>query len=247
MTVTANFRERKFASVTATVNDPAMGSAAVAIGNGEASPSQSVVFEGQTVTLTATPKSQRYMLKGWEVKVDKDNTTVEYRVAEDVNVATFTMPATKENITAMAIFEVDTSKPNDDCSLERVELWSADGAKLLSASNRAGDTYTIELPASVAPSELPNLRLKFICGDAEHAVVKQGDTVWDESKGCGITKLGQTQVFTVVAEDKQTSAPYKVVINAETKITAVTLKRHRDHRLRHPFRQQVDHHPARQH
>lgn len=223
MTVTANFRERKFASVTATVNDPAMGSAAVAIGNGEASPSQSVVFEGQTVTLTATPKSQRYMLKGWEVKVDKDNTTVEYRVAEDVNVATFTMPATKENITAMAIFEVDTSKPNDDCSLERVELWSADGAKLLSASNRAGDTYTIELPASVAPSELPNLRLKFICGDAEHAVVKQGDTVWDESKGCGITKLGQTQVFTVVAEDKQTSAPYKVVINAETKITAVTL------------------------
>ena len=223
MTVTANFRERKFASVTATVNDPAMGSAAVAIGNGEASPSQAVVFEGQTVTLTATPKSQRYMLKGWEVKVDKDNTTVEYRVAEDVNVATFTMPATKENITAMAIFEVDTSKPNDDCSLERVELWSADGAKLLSASNRAGDTYTIELPASVALSELPNLRLKFICGDAEHAVVKQGDTVRDESKGCGITTLGQTQVFTVVAEDKQTSAPYKVVINAETKITAVTL------------------------
>lgn len=147
------------------------------------------------------------MLKGWEVKVDKDNTTVEYRVAEDVNVATFTMPATKENITAMAIFEVDTSKPNDDCSLERVELWSADGAKLLSASNRAGDTYTIELPASVAPSELPNLRLKFICGDAEHAVVKQGDTVWDESKGCGITKLGQTQVFTVARRTNRPAPP----------------------------------------
>ena len=226
MTVTANFRERKFAAVTATVNDPAMGSAAVAIGNGEASPSQSVVFEGQTVTLTATPKSQRYMLdpeNPWTVK-DSSGAAIEFTpVTADNTQATFTMPSTGNDITATANFVVDTSNPNDDCSLERVELWSADGAKLLSASNRAGDTYTIELPASVALSELPNLRLKFICGDAEHAVVKQGDTVWDESKGCGITTLGQTQVFTVVAEDVQTSAPYKVVINAETKITAVTL------------------------
>lgn len=226
MTVTANFRERKFASVTATVNDPAMGSAAVAIGNGEASPSQSVVFEGQTVTLTATPKSQRYMLdpeNPWTVK-DSSGAAIKFTpVTADNTQATFTMPSTGNDITATANFVVDTSNPNDDCSLERVELWSADGAKLLSASNRAGDTYTIELPASVALSELPNLRLKFICGDAEHAVVKQGGTEWDESKGCGITTLGQTQVFTVVAEDHQTSAPYKVVINAETKITAVTL------------------------
>ncbi len=227
MTVTANFRERKFAAVTATVNDPAMGSAAVAIGNGEASPSQSVVFEGQTVTLTATPKSQRYMLdpeNPWTVK-DSNGAAIEFTpvTADNNTQATFTMPSTGNNITATANFVVDTSNPNDDCSLERVELWSADGAKLLSASNRAGDTYTIELPASVALSELPNLRLKFICGDAEYAVVKQGDTVWDVSKGCGITTLGQTQVFTVVAEDGQTSAPYKVVINAETKITAVTL------------------------
>ena len=220
MTVTANFRERKFASVTA-VADATMGSATVSVNGSEAATSK-LAFEDQTVTLTATPKSQRYMLKGWDVK-DTDNTAVEYRVAADANVATFIMPDTGKDITATAIFEVDTSKPNDDCSLERVELWSADGAKLLSASNRAGDTYTIELPASVALSELPNLRLKFICGDAEHAVVKQGDTVRDESKGCGITTLGQTQVFTVVAEDNQTSAPYKVVINAETKITAVTL------------------------
>ena len=227
MTVTANFRERAFAAVTATVNDPAMGSAAVAIGNGEASPSQSVVFEGQNVTLTATPKSRRYMLdpeNPWTVK-DSSGAAIEFTpvTADNNTQATFTMPSTGNDITATANFVVDTSNPNDDCSLERVELWSADGAKLLSASNRAGDTYTIELPASVTLSELPNLRLKFICGDAEHAVVKQGDTVWDESKGCGITTLGQTQVFTVVAEDGQTSAPYKVVINAETKITAVTL------------------------
>lgn len=221
VTITAKFRSKIFAAVTAKADPATMGSATVSVNGSEAATSK-LAFEDQTVTLTATPKSQRYMLKGWDVK-DTDNTAVEYRVAADANVATFIMPDTGKDITATAIFEVDTSKPNDDCSLERVELWSADGAKLLSASNRAGDTYTIELPASVALSELPNLRLKFICGDAEHAVVKQGDTVWDESKGCGITTLGQTQVFTVVAEDKQTSAPYKVVINAETKITAVTL------------------------
>ena len=223
MTVTANFHERAFAAVTATVNDPAMGSAAVAIGNGEASPSQLAVFEGQTVTLTATP-GKRYMLKGWEVK-DADNDDVTYTVAKDVvNVATFIMPDTGKDITAKAIFEVDTSKPNDDCSLERVELWSADGKNRLASSNKSGDTYTIELPASVAVSDLPNLRLKFICGDAANAVVKQGNTEWSkDGQACGITTLGQTQVFTVVAEDGQTSAPYKVVINAETKITAVTL------------------------
>jgi len=221
VTITAKFRSKIFAAVTAKADPATMGSATVSVNDSEAATSK-LAFEDQTVTLTATPKSQRYMLKGWDIK-DTDNTAVEYRVAADANVATFIMPDTGKDITATAIFEVDTSKPNDDCSLERVELWSADGAKLLSASNRAGDTYTIELPASVALSELPNLRLKFICGDAEHAVVKQGDTVRDESKGCGITTLGQTQVFTVVAEDNQTSAPYKVVINAETKITAVTL------------------------
>ena len=221
VTITAKFRSKIFAAVTAKADPATMGSATVSVNGSEAATSK-LAFEDQTVTLTATPKSQRYMLKGWDIK-DTDNTAVEYRVAADANVATFIMPDTGKDITATAIFEVDTSKPNDDCSLERVELWSADGAKLLSASNRAGDTYAIELPASVALSELPNLRLKFICGDAEHAVVKQGDTVRDESKGCGITTLGQTQVFTVVAEDNQTSAPYKVVINAETKITAVTL------------------------
>ena len=221
MTVTAQFEERAFAYVNVETNDAAMGSAAVSVNGSEAATSK-LAFEDQTVTLTATPKSQRYMLKGWDVK-DTDNTAVEYRVAADANVATFIMPDTGKDITATAIFEVDTSKPNDDCSLLRVELWSADGKNRLASSNKSGDTYTIELPASVAVSDLPNLRLKFICGDAANAVVKQGDTVWDESKGCGITTLGQTQVFTVVAEDKQTSAPYKVVINAETKITAVTL------------------------
>ena len=226
MTVTAQFEERAFAYVNVETNDAAMGSAAVSV-NGSAAAASKLVFEGQTVTLTATPKSQRYMLdpeNPWTVK-DSSGAAIEFTpVTADKTQATFTMPSTGNDITATANFVVDTSKPNDDCSLERVELWSADGAKLLSASNRAGDTYTIELPASVALSELPNLRLKFICGDDEHAVVKQGDTEWSkDGQACGYTELKQEKEFTVTAEDNQTSAPYKVVINAETKITAVTL------------------------
>ena len=227
MTVTAKFEERIFAYVNVEANDAAMGSATVSVNGSEAAASK-LVFEGQTVTLTATPKSQRYMLDPetpWTVK-DSSGAAIEFTpVTEGDNTQViFTMPSTGNDITATANFVVDTSKPNDDCSLERVELWSADGAKLLSSSNKSGDTYTIELPASVAVSELPNLRLKFICGDAANAVVKQGNTEWSkDGQACGITTLGQTQVFTVVAEDGQTSAPYKVVINAETKITAVTL------------------------
>ena len=222
MTVTANFRERKFAAVTATVNDPAMGSAAVSV-NGSEAAANKLVFEGQTVTLTATP-NKRHMLTSWEVKDSEGKVIDVTPVKEGDNTqVTFKMPGTREDITAKAFFAVDPNQPNDDCSLLRVELWSADGSEKLSSSNKSGSTFTLELPADEDVKDLPKLRLKFFCGDAEHAVVKQGDTVWDESKGCGYTELKQEKEFTVTAEDKTTSATYKVVINAETKITAVTL------------------------
>lgn len=260
--ITAKFRSKIFAAVTAKASPATMGSAAVTVGSSDPVESKSVVFEGQTVTLTATPKSQRYMLdpeNPWTVKEDKTGTVIPVtpvtpetpetqadtgttgdtgdtgdtgttetpetpEVTKDYSQVTFTMPSTGKDITATANFVVDTSKPNDDCSLLRVELWSADGKNRLASSNKSGDTYTIELPADEDVKDLPDLRLKFICGDAEHAVVKQGDTVWSkDGQACEVTSLGQTQVFTVTAEDKTTSAPYKVVINAETKITAVTL------------------------
>ena len=225
MTVTANFRERKFASVTATVNDPAMGSAAVAIGNGEASPSQSVVFERQTVTLTATPGA-RYMLKGWEVK-DKDNTPVEYTVAKDVNVATFSMPATGKDITAKAIFEVDPAKASAACDLSNVTL-NIPGA----TSERSGTKYTITVPADTDEAALAKAVLK--CTVSEYADVVTADgSVWPEDgKACGMT-LDTPVTFTVRSEkcrhggDDTAKADYTVTItkakSSEKDITAVKL------------------------
>ena len=222
MTVTANFRERKFASVTATVNDPAMGSAAVAIGNGEASPSQSVVFEGQLVTLTATP-GDRYTLKGWEVKVDGSDTLIEVtKDAENANKATFTMPATKENITAKAIFEVDPDKASTACDLSNVTL-NIPGA----TSERSGTKYTITVPADTDEAALAQAVLTLEI--SEYAAVKKtGETDnWPaEGKACGM-KLDTPVTFTVTAEDGKTTQNYTLTItkakSSEKDITAVKL------------------------
>lgn len=220
MTVTANFRERKFASVTAAVNDSAMGSATVAVGTGTPNTNIPAVFEGQTVTLTATP-GERYTLKGWEVK-DKDNTTVEYRVAEDVDVATFIMPATGKDITAKAIFEVDPAKASTACDLSNVTL-DIRGA----TSERSGTKYTITVPANTDEAALAKAVLTLEI--SEYAAVKKtGETDnWPaEGKACGM-KLDTPVIFTVTAEDGKTTQDYTVTITrtkSTTKdITAVKL------------------------
>ena len=220
MTVTANFRERKFASVTAAVNDSDMGSATVAVGTGTPNTNIPAVFEGQTVTLTATP-GERYTLKGWEVK-DKDNTTVEYRVAEDVDVATFIMPATGKDITAKAIFEVDPAKASTACDLSNVTL-DIRGA----TSKRSGTKYTIKVPANTDEAALAKAVLTLEI--SEYAAVKKtGETDnWPaEGKACGM-KLDTPVIFTVTAEDGKTTQDYTVTITrtkSTTKdITAVKL------------------------
>ena len=219
MIVTANFRERAFASVTA-VADATMGSATVAVGDSTPAETQSVVYEGQTVTLTATP-GNRYTLTGWEVK-DTNNTTVEYRVAEDVNVATFIMPATKENITAKAIFKVDPDKASPACDLSNVTL-DIPGA----TSERNGTKYTIKVPADTDEAALAQAVLNLEI--SEYAAVKktgEADNWPAAGKSCGM-KLDTPVTFTVTAEDGKTMQDYTLTItkakSSEKDITAVKL------------------------
>ena len=225
MAVTANFRERAFASVTAAA-DAAMGSATVTVGGSTPAETQSVVYEGQTVTLTATPGA-RYMLKGWEVK-DKGNTPVGYTVAEDVNVATFIMPATGKDITAKAIFEVDPAKASPACNLSNATL-NIPGA----TSERSGTKYTITVPANTDEAALAQAVLKLEI--SEHAAVKktgEADNWPAEGKACGMT-LDQAVTFTVYSEkcllgkDDTAKADYTVTItkakSSEKDITAVKL------------------------
>jgi len=220
MKVTANFHARKIAAVTATVNDSAMGSATVAVGTGTPGTNIPAVFEGQTVTLTATP-GERYMLKGWEVK-DADKNDVTYTVAEDVvNVATFIMPDTGKDITAKAIFKVDPAKASAACDLSNVTL-NIPGA----TSERSGTKYTITVPANTDEAALAQAVLKLEI--SEYATVKKsGDTGnWPaEGKACDM-ELDKAATFTVTAENGSTQ-DYTVTITrtkSTTKdITAVKL------------------------
>ena len=224
MTVTANFHERKFASVTA-VADATMGSATVTVGENTGT-SQYPVYEGQSVTLTATP-GERYTLKGWEVK-DADKKDVTYTVAEDVNVATFIMPATGKDITAKAIFEVDPAKASPACDLSNVTL-NIPGA----TSERSGTKYTITVPANTDEAALAQAVLKFEI--SKYAAVKktgEADNWPAEGKACGMT-LDQAVTFTVYSEkcllgkDDTAKADYTVTItkakSSEKDITAVKL------------------------
>ena len=218
MAVTANFRERAFASVTAAA-DAAMGSATVTVGGSTPAETQSVVYEGQTVTLTATP-GERYMLKGWDVK-DADNKDVTYTVAKDVNVATFIMPATGKDITAKAIFEVDPAKASAACDLSNVTL-IIPGA----TSERSGTKYTITVPANTDEAALAKAVLKLETSDYA-TVKKSGDTGnWPaEGKACDM-ELDKAATFTVTAENGSTQ-DYTVTItkakSSEKDITAVKL------------------------
>ena len=224
MTVTANFRERKFASVTA-VADATMGSATVTVGENTGT-SQYPVYEGQSVTLTATP-GERYMLKGWEVK-DADNKDVTYTVAEDVvNVATFTMPDTGKDITAKAIFEVDPANASAACDLSDVTL-NIPGA----TSERSGTKYTIAVPANTDADTLAAAVLKFTVSKYADVVAADGSVWPEDGKACGMT-LDTPVTFTVrsekcrIGKDDTAKADYTLTItkakSSEKDITAVKL------------------------
>ena len=216
---TAVLHEMKFASVTAEVNDSTMGSATVTVGENTGT-SLPLVYEGQNVTLTATPGS-RYMLERWEVK-DADNKDVTYTVAEDVNnVATFIMPDTGKSITAKAFFKVDPEQASTENALTAVEL-DVPGA----AVSRSGSTFTITLPAGTNTSKLSEKILKLTISDFA-TVTKEGDPDkdWTAGAACGM-ELDKAATFTVTAEKGNTQT-YTIIItkakSSEKDITAAVL------------------------
>ena len=209
--ITAKFRSKIFAAVTAKA-DPAMGSAAVAIGNGEASPSQSIVFEGQTVTLTATP-GDRYTLTGWEVKEAGSDTLIPTTPVEgNANQATFTMPATDNSITATAIFAVDPDKASTACVLKDVEL----AIPSASVENK-GTSYTITVPANTDEDTLAAAMLKFTVSKYADVVTADGSVWPEDGKACGMT-LDTPVTFTVrsekcrIGKDDTAKADYTITV-----------------------------------
>ena len=223
--ITAKFQQKAFAVVSAKPNDPAMGSATVAVDGGASATSQ-VVFQDQTVTLTATP-GDRYTLKGWEVKADGSDTLIPTTPVEDnANQATFTMPATNKPITATAIFAVDPAKASKENVLKTVALYQPNGTTLVASGNKQKTAFTVTLPANTDTSDLTNMILKLTV--SEYATVKKsGDTDdWPaDGKACGM-ELNKPATFTVTAENGD-AQDYTVTItkakSSEKNITAAVL------------------------
>ena len=216
---TAVLREKKFASVTAEVNDSTMGSATVTVGENTGT-SLPLVYEGQNVTLTATPGS-RYMLERWEVKDAAGNAIDTTAVEDDANKATFVMPSTSSAITAKAFFKVDPEQASTENALTAVEL-DVPGA----AVSRSGSTFTITLPAGTNTSKLSEKILKLTISDFA-TVTKEGDPDkdWTEGAACGM-ELDKAATFTVTAEKGNTQT-YTIIItkakSSEKDITAAVL------------------------
>ena len=216
---TAVLREKKFASVTAEVNDSTMGSATVTVGENTGT-SLPLVYEGQNVTLTATPGS-RYMLERWEVKDAAGNAIDATAVEDDANKATFVMPSTGSAITAKAFFKVDPEQASTENALTAVEL-DVPGA----AVSRSGSTFTITLPAGTNTSKLSEKILKLTISNFA-TVTKEGDPDkdWTEGAACGM-ELDKAATFTVTAEKGNTQA-YTIIItkakSSEKDITAAVL------------------------
>jgi len=216
---TAVLREKKFASVTAEVNDSTMGSATVTVGENTGT-SLPFVYEGQNVTLTATPGS-RYMLERWEVKDAAGNAIDATAVEDDANKATFVMPSTGSAITAKAFFKVDPEQASTENALTAVEL-DVPGA----AVSRSGSTFTITLPAGTNTSKLSEKILKLTISNFA-TVTKEGDPDkdWTEGAACGM-ELDKAATFTVTAEKGNTQA-YTIIItkakSSEKDITAAVL------------------------
>lgn len=210
MTVMANFHERTFAGVTVEASPATMGSAAVSVG-GDPTTNIPVVYEGQTVTLTATP-GDRYTLTGWKVK-DADGTEIKVtKDAEDANKATFIMPSTNKAITATANFAVDPDKASTACVLEDVEL----AMPSATVENR-GTSYTITVPANTDADTLAAAVLKFTVSKYADVVTADGSVWPEDGKVCSMT-LDTPVTFTVrsekcrIGKDDTAKADYTITV-----------------------------------
>ena len=210
--ITAVFEAKAFANVTAEVDEncTGMGSASVTVGSNTGS--SCLVYEGQTVTLTATPGA-RYKFTGWTfVGIDQPAD-----FTADGNTATFTMPKTTTDFTVKASFAVDPDKASSEATLEDAVLYDTDGKTRIQSANQEGTNFTIMLDAEQDVTNLSEMILKFTC--SEYATVKQkgASDIWPAAgKACHMT-LDTPVTFVVTSEKGDTTNEYTVEIKQEQK------------------------------
>ena len=210
--ITAVFEAKAFANVTAEVDEncTGMGSASVMVGSNTGR--SCLVYEGQTVTLTATPGA-RYKFTGWTfVGIGQPAD-----FAADGNRATFTMPKTSTDFTVKASFAVDPDKASSEAILEDAVLYDTDGETLIKNADQDGMNFTIMLDAEQDVTNLSEMILKFTC--SEYATVKQkgASDIWPAAgKACHM-RLDTPVTFVVTSEKGDMANEYTVEIKQEKK------------------------------
>ena len=230
MEIVGVFEEKSFAAVTVSVTPEGAGTASAAVGT-ESGTELPIVFEGQTVTLTAAP-ADRYKLESWTVTAPGSTVITTTPDENDENKVTFVMPTFETSggtVTAEAHFVIDQSQASGEKALS-AELLAADGTSLgdKCTYSREGGMITFTLAPDVDTSDLSSMILKLTC--SEHATVRRfgDDTDWPAAgKACNMT-LGQEVKFVVTAENGDT-ADYTIKIvqqkqlSSEKAITGVEL------------------------
>ena len=229
MEIVGVFEEKSFAAVTVSVTPEGTGTASAAAGT-ESATDLPIVFEGQTVTLTAAP-ADRYKLESWTVTAP-DNTVIATTPDEnDENKVTFVMPTFEtpsSTVTAEAHFVIDQSQASGEKALS-AELLAADRTSLgdKCTYSKEGGMLTFTLAPDVDTSDLSSMILKLTCSD--YATVKRSgdDENWPaEGKACNMT-LGQEVTFIVTAENGDTATyTIKIVqqkLSSEAEISRVEL------------------------
>ena len=229
MEIVGVFEEKSFAAVTVSVTPEGSGTASAAVGT-ESGTDLPIVFEGQTVTLTAAP-ADRYKLESWTVTAPGGTVIATTPDENDENKVTFVMPTFETSggtVTAEAHFVIDQSQASGEKALS-AELLAADGTSLgdKCTYSKEGGMITFTLAPDVDTSDLASMILKLTCSD--YATVKRSgdDENWPaEGKVCNMT-LGQEVTFVVTAENGDTATyTIKIVqqkLSSEAEISRVEL------------------------
>ena len=218
ITITAHLEYKAAATVTASANDDAMGSAVLS--DGTVTQQSIMITEGQDVTLTATP-NHGYQFNNWTV-TDSDGNSIEVTVdAENANKAVFVMPDTGKDISAVANFSISDEVLDAAADVTDVYL-TIDGQQFY--ANKDGTSYTITLPAGTSTENLADAALTI--EHAERASVTKNGEEWASGQPCGMA-ADTPASFAVTSKDGTNVNEFTVTITAEKRsgndITAVEL------------------------
>ena len=204
--ITAIFEAKDYGAVNVTVNDIKMGEATAQVDGGEASSSLTVVYEGVTVKLKATPK-EGFIFKSWKASYG-DGTQV---TIADENAAetTFTMPQTDEKpVNVVAEFAVDPSYLSEGCALTDVTLLDNTDSSIAYYGDQDLTNFTIEVPADTDNAKLAGMILKLTVSENAQVFQDGSDTPWAvNGQACNMTPGTRTKF--VVRSQKDLAEGYE--------------------------------------